>query len=251
MSATSETTTDTQIEQQDLSKFKKGELIEVVKQHRTNEELLRLEIQELRKEILQIKETVKEIKEFNPQRGIEKRLISIERRIAEQEQYSRRECIEIVGLPQNINGEDLENRVVETFDTAGVKVRRRDFHAIHRLKDRKTVIAKLVNRRDAIGILKNKKKLRNLTSNDKKRLNSEKIYINESLCRPYRQLLGKCNALYKRRHINSFYTINGKLKIHYDSEDEHGEREEVTVITHEIDLYDIFGEEIMKEIQQI
>ena len=237
---------DTQVKQQNLNNMKKDELIQLVKQHRTNEEMLRQEIEELRNEIKTIKDMLKEMKEFNPHKHIDRRTVEIERRLAEQEQYTRRECIEIVGLPEDINGEDLENHVVKTFDAAGVQVKRRDFHAIHRLKNRKIVIAKLVNRRDAIEILKNKKKLRHLSNDNKKKLKSQKIYVNESLCRPYRQLLGKCNALFKKEHLNSFYTINRKLKIAYDGDN----GEEATVISHVQDLYDIFDEEIMAEIRQ-
>ena len=84
--------------------------------------------------------------------------------------------------------------VVDTFKMAGVEVNSRDFHAIHRLHNKKTVIAKLVKRRDAIGVLKNKKRLRDLTDANKLRLRSNKVYINESLCSPYRKLLGKCTS---------------------------------------------------------
>ena len=89
-------------------------------------------------------------KSYKPHEGMESRTIAIEKRLAEQEQYSRRECIEIVGLPQDANRGELEDLVVETFDTAGVQVKRRDFHAIHLLKDQKTEIAKLVNRREVL-----------------------------------------------------------------------------------------------------
>ena len=58
----------------------------------------------------------------------------------------------------------------------------RDFHAIHRLHNTRVVIAKVCNCRDAIKILRNKKKLRELNQERKKKLKSEKIYVNESLC---------------------------------------------------------------------
>ena len=155
------------------------------------------------------------------------------------------ENAETVGLPQDANGGELEDLVVKTFDTAGVQVERRDFHAIHRLKDQKTVIAKLVNRRDSVNILKKKKKIRQLSDNEKTKLRSSKMYINESLCRPYRQLLGKSNALFKKGYINSFYTTNGKIKVHYDGE----QGEEISTIMHVSDFYRIFEEEIMEKIE--
>ena len=228
---------------------KKPELIAIIKQYRENEGLLLQEMQELKNEIRSIKDSLKEMKsnqkQDNIHTDIKKRTITIERRLAEQEQYSRRECVELVGLPQDTNGGELEELVVQAFETAGVHVQKRDFHAIHRMKDNKTVIAKLVNRRDSISILKKKKKLRQLNEDEKAKLKSSKIYINESLCRPYRQLLGKSNALYKKSYINSFYTTNGKIKIHFDGQ--HGE--EISTITHVTDLYDIFGEEIMQEFE--
>ena len=229
-----------------LDNKKKHELIAIIKRYRTNEGLLIQELQELKNEINEIKESLNQMKKsYKPHEGMENRTIAIEKRLAEQEQYSRRECIEIVGLPQDANGGELEDLVVETFDTAGVQVERRDFHAIHRLKDQKTVIAKLVNRRDSVNILKKKKKLRQLSDNEKTKLRSSKIYINESLCRPYRQLLSKSNALFKKGYINSFYTTNGKIKVHYDGE----QGEEISTITHVSDLYRIFEEEIMEEIE--
>ena len=86
--------------------------------------------------------------------------------MSEQEHYSRRECIELVGLPNNIDGEELENAVVKTFQVARINIGRRKFHVVHRLADQRVVIAKLTNRRDAIDILRQKKKLRTLNADD-------------------------------------------------------------------------------------
>ena len=77
----------------------------------------------------------------------------------------------------------------------------------------------------------------------KPKLRSSKIYINESLCRPYLQRLSKSNALFKKGYINSFYTTNGKIKVHHDGE----QGEEISTTTHVSDLYRIFEEEIMEE----
>ena len=87
-------------------------------------------------------------------------MIAIEKWIAEQEQYSRRETVELVGIPDNTNDGELEDAVIKTFEEAVVKVIKRSFHAIHRLRNKKVVIAKLINRRDALALLRNKKKLR-------------------------------------------------------------------------------------------
>ena len=73
-------------------------------------------------------------------------IANLERSNYRQEQYSRRECVEIVGLPVDLDNPALQKKVVEIFAHAGVKVTERDFHAIHRLRRSPVVIAKCVNR---------------------------------------------------------------------------------------------------------
>ena len=58
--------------------------------------------------------------DYKPTNGLQDRIIEVERRCSQQEQYSRRETVEIVGLPNNINNEELEDTVVEVFKTAGM-----------------------------------------------------------------------------------------------------------------------------------
>ena len=235
-----------------ISKMNKDELTVEVKEHRTNEQKYHSainELEEMKKEFNELKESFKELKgkkndtAFSPKTNLEERLIEIERRMSEQEQYSRRECIELVGLPNNISGEELENAVIDTFQIAGINIGRRNFHAVHRLANKRVVIAKLTNRRDAIDILRRKKKLRSLTEDEQRKLKCQKIYVNESLCPKYRQLLGKCNALFKRGACSGFYTINGKIKVKINEE-------EAKIIGHNEDLIEVFGEATMQEIEE-
>ena len=93
------------------------------------------------------------IDEFQPQFHYRKQIVEIEKRLSGQEQYTRRECVELVGLPTELHGDELEDYVGEVFQTAGVEVIKRSFHAIHRLRNKKVVIAKLVNRQDALKVV--------------------------------------------------------------------------------------------------
>ena len=171
------------------------------------------------------------------------RLNNIERSAFQQQQYARRESIELVGLPENINGAELEKKVVKVFEHAGVAVKERDFHAIHRLKKKSIVIAKCVNRRDAIAILRAKQSLRDTTDDDRKKLGvSGKIYVNESLCPEYRRLLGICNGLHKAKKLASFFTINGSIKVTLK---EGGEK---SIIGHMDDLNKLVGQKVVKEV---
>ena len=61
----------------------------------------------------------------------------------QQKQYSRQECVELVGLPEYSNGEDLEDLMVNVFKVADVKVKKRGFRAIHRLANKKNCHRKI------------------------------------------------------------------------------------------------------------
>ena len=87
--------------------------------------------------------------------------MDLEKQTDEQDQYLRTKCVELVGLPENTSGEDLKVLVVEAFEIAGFKLKKQDFHAIHRLENKKIVIANLVNRRDVLNLLRNKKNYEN------------------------------------------------------------------------------------------
>ena len=152
--------------------------------------------------------------------------------------------MELVGLPENANDGKLEEAVIKTFKEAGVKVTKRSFHAIHRLRNKKVVIPKLVNRRDALALLRNKKKLRELSPDGKRKLKINKVYVNESLCPSYKRILSKCNAVLKKKYITSFYTTNGEIKITYEANNGNV----TSVVNYEEDLLEIFGKDILDEI---
>ena len=69
-------------------------------------------------------------------------MTAIEKWIAEQEQYSKRETVELVDLPDNTNDGELEDAVIKTLKEAGVKVTKLSFHTIHRLQNKMVVITK-------------------------------------------------------------------------------------------------------------
>ena len=44
-----------------------------------------------------------------------------------QEQYNRRKCVDIVGLPENLKGEELEAAVLNVFEVARVPMEKLRF----------------------------------------------------------------------------------------------------------------------------
>ena len=169
--------------QKEIGKMNKTELTAEVNFHRHKEVALKDCIEQLQKEIREMRGELNNIRsERNSRDKFMERAVETEKRLTEQEQYSRRECVELVGLSEDIHSEDFDAGVLDAFDVAGIKLKKRDLHAIHRLQNNKVVITKLVNRQDALAILRNKKKLRELHDEDKQKLRSNKIYVNESLC---------------------------------------------------------------------
>ena len=91
------------------------------------------------------------------------RTVRTERKLTEQEQYTMRECMDTVQIPKSVKGVSLESSVLNVFDEDGIPMKKRDFHAIHRLGSTQLVIAKVCNRRDVTAILCNEKKLLDLS----------------------------------------------------------------------------------------
>ena len=116
----------------------------------------------------------------------------------------------------------------------------KSFHARHRLQNKKVIIVKLVNQCDTLALLRNKK-LSELSPDKKRKLKTNKVYVNESLCPSYKCIITKCNALLKKKYIASFYTINGKIKITYEANN----GIVTSVVNHEEDLLEIFTKDIV------
>ena len=105
----------------------------------------------------------------------------MERNMHRLEQYSRRECIKIAGVPNSITNDLLEEHVILIFEKLGVAMEPMDIVACHRLGETGRVIIKLLNRNDAQNVLKEKHKLRSIYDDHTDTNNKRKIFINQSL----------------------------------------------------------------------
>ena len=156
----------------------------------------------------------------------------MERNIRRLEQYLRRECIEIAGIPSSITNDLLEERVILVFEKLGVVMEVMDIVACHGLGETGRVIVDLLNRKDAQNVLEEKHKLRsmNLYDDNTGTNNKRKIFINQSLCPYYRKLSGMAKDLNNEGLIEFFWIANGTIKIKESS------RSKPISITHESDL---------------
>ena len=124
-------------------------------------------------------------------------------------QYGRRDSIEIVGIPQDIQDDKLEDEVIDIFKEAEVRVNRQtpkqmDIQAVHRLKNKNITIVKMVNRKFAKEALICGKNLR-----DTKRYVNKRIFINDSFCPEFRFLNFAVRKALKSKEIYRYKVRNG------------------------------------------
>ena len=121
----------------------------------TDEELIDLyDKKQLVKIIRGLQRNVEQLISHNK---IEKRVIELEKSHYSSLQYSRRDTIEIDGIPEEVEANELESEVMKIIAKVGVNVNGDDFHAVHHLNHRGTATAKLRSRKTAWNILKNRK----------------------------------------------------------------------------------------------
>ena len=158
------------------------------------------------------------------------RITTLERSLHAQEQYSRRECLEIVGIPVSIDGKNLQATVCNILNEIDVPCGSEDLEECHRIKGDRTIV-KFSSKQKSSEVLGKKKKLKNIDGSKFDFNVGVKLYINESLFPYYRGLWGKCKKLRLDKVIFSFYTINRIIRI------KKSERDNAIPITHNEDLW--------------
>ena len=87
---------------------------------------------------------------------ITNRITTLERSLHAQEQYSRKECLEIVGIPVSINNKNLQATVCNILNEIDVPCGSEDLGDCHRMKGYRT-IAKFRRRRKSSEVLRKRK----------------------------------------------------------------------------------------------
>ena len=99
-----------QVSRKSGKNMNKKELGVEVNRLRGKEELYKSNLNKLRDEIKSLKSRINELKkereQYKSSRGLHKTVIDLEKQTAEQEQYSRGECMELFALPENTNVEE-------------------------------------------------------------------------------------------------------------------------------------------------
>ena len=117
-----------------------------------------------------------------------KRLDKLEREQNLSLQYSRRDTIEVTGIPANVVSQNLEEEVVKIYEKAGVQINGKrldssDIQACHRIGKKNITICKFVNRKFAReGLVCG----RNLKGSNI--YGTSPVYINTSFCPEFKFL---------------------------------------------------------------
>ena len=154
----------------------------------------------------------------NVNQKLEEKIVYLEKNQAKGEQYSRRDNIEISGIPNRIPDEDLENTRISICKDSGVEMNPKDVEGCHRLPlsrnsrgQDKRVIVKFVNRKHSEALSRNKKRI---SSKSFSHLNvPNKIFISVSLCPYYRHIWGKCKDLQRQDLVNHVFCLGGVVCI--------------------------------------
>ena len=219
-----------------LNKLTKPELVQLLLK---TEATLGSQITDLSKEI---KDNLTHLKKLEADiaavRTVSDRLVEkvvkTERQCWENAQYSRRDTLEIVGIPNSIDNSVLEETVRGVFKKIGVEIDEQNVQACHCLKEKDRTIVKFANRKDCLQILRMKKELKSLDPTDLNFFENTKTFINESLCPYYRGIWNKCKKLMAIQKIHQFYTISGLIRVELE------ETGPSKIITHMVDLKELF-----------
>ena len=126
---------------------------------------------------------------------LRERVTSLERQCWSNSQYSRRECLELTGIPETSDNNALKSTVLKIFERMEVKVdpNVEGYHWINSKNVPKRVVVKVSKRKDATKIRSFKRKLKDIDQTSIGINNT--IHINHSLCTYYKMLWRKCKSL--------------------------------------------------------
>ena len=135
-----------------------------------------------------------------------------ERKCYENEQYTRRECLEISGILGNIDDNALEETVLGLLSKYYALVEPSNVEDCHRLKSTNNapqkVIIKLAKQKDMYRVLKAKPSLKDVNLNGTGIPPGTPIFVNQSLCR-----WSKCKRLWLNKVVELFWVSKGLCRM--------------------------------------
>ena len=129
-----------------LNKLSKPELLQIILNTEAN---LGSQIAKLTTEVKNLLDHSKKLEaDVAIVRNVNDKLVEsavlTERQCWENAQYSRRDTLEVVGIPMSVRDYVLEQKVCDVIQKIGVDICDRDIQASHRLKDKDRTIVKFI-----------------------------------------------------------------------------------------------------------
>ena len=118
-----------------LNKYSKQQLVDMLLEREAVSKSitdLTSEIKKLTGMVTRLEADLSVVKHVN--NALQKQLIVTERQCWANAQYSRRECLEISGIPTSVTDTDLEGKVLKVFEKLGVPVKEKHIEACHKVK---------------------------------------------------------------------------------------------------------------------
>ena len=127
-------------------------------------------------------------------------------------QYGRRNNVEITGIPDTVQYNELENKVIEIFDAIDAEANSANFEDFHRVgkpkNNSKKVIARFVNQKVVQNALYKKKQLKTIDKSSIG-LQNATIFLNENLTPENNKIAYCCRKLKCDGTISKTFTSNG------------------------------------------
>ena len=100
---------------------------------------------------------------------LQKHVVDLERQCWANAQYSRRECLELAGIPSTVGHDELEGKVVDILNKVGSNIDNDKTEACHRIsRNNDRVIIKFSRRKDCQHVLSVKRDLKKLNMDESK-----------------------------------------------------------------------------------
>ena len=129
---------------------------------------------------------------------IKKRIVSLESNHNMVKQYGTQNNIKITGIPDTVQGNELENKVIEIYDTIGVEPKSADFEDCHRVgkskNNSKKFKATFANRKVVKSVLYKRKQLKAIDKTSIG-LQNATIFLNENLTLENNKIAYHCGKL--------------------------------------------------------
>lgn len=171
--------------------------------------------------------------------SLESKVLDLDKRLIQSEQYSRRANLEIQGVVKN-DSESVTDIVSKIGDAISEPIQECDIEACHRVPTRKADKANIVvqfrSRAKRDTVLQKAKKMR-LKNTDVGLENSDPVYVNEHLCPAQKKLLAFAVKKKYEHQWKSVWSQNGKIFM------KQSDSSVVVPITSDKDLIKLFSSE--------